>query len=391
MNDQTNIPSNIIELIIKEAKGRLTDVERNILDEFLDEHPAMRSAAKHFSKIAMHGAYLPSSKSIDMDKAWENIVAKTREKDHKSKPYVRWLKIAAALAPLLIALGFLFMYFQNKQIIEEQHAEIMSTVRQGRATLVLGSGEQIILDGSVVEDSFEKEGVRIRKESGERISYSDATVASMHALMVPRGGEYQLVLPDGSIVYINSDSKLSYPTVFDTGSRVVSLTGEAYFEVSQDPDRPFIVKTPGMEITVTGTSFNVYNYPGDVAETTLVNGRVEVSSDRQTGIELKPGQQASLSHPSDKVHIREVDASCITSWVHGFFSFRDMKLKDLAIRMERWYDVDISFADAQAEKIRLTGAMEKEKAFEDLVWLIEQSTDVAFDVVENKTVIRMNR
>ncbi len=395
METLNSLPAHITEIIIAREKRVLADTERQTLEEYLELHPQKKPEIEAFTKIIRHGGYLQAGREYDQEKAWAVITAgvdQSVQKTHKiqrSTIVKRWLKYAAVLIPLIFALGFLYVHFQNRHCAEQQFAEVMTSVRQGRAMLVLGSGEEVVLDGSTFGVFIEKEGVQIHKESKDRISYSGANEASMHSLIVPRGGEYQLVLPDGSLVYINSDSRLEYPTLFDIETREVTLSGEAYFEVTPDPDRPFIVKTPGMKITVTGTSFNVYNYPGDIAEATLVQGAVMVTSVTCPGIKLQPGQQAIMRHEQDAISVKYVDTKYYTSWVHGFFSFRDMALKDLARRMERWYDVDIEFADESSESVRLTGAMDKDKSFEDLVWLIGRSASVSFDVVDNKTVISM--
>ncbi|TVR39354.1 MAG: DUF4974 domain-containing protein [Bacteroidia bacterium] len=391
MHKEARIPDHILTLIIEREKGAIDGEQSAALHAFLDEHPDLQGEVEAYARIVSKSRQLVIRKEIDRKKAWKKIRMGIGHGHSKRRYIRRWMKVAAVLLPLLGVIGFYF--FQPGGVVEEEHsyADIMGTVRQGRATLVLGTGEQVILDGSIVGQMIEREGVSIYKESSERISYTAAASASMHSLVVPRGGEYQLVLPDGTIAHINSGSQLDFPTIFDTHSREVSLSGEAFFEVAHDPERPFIVNSPDFRITATGTSFNVYNYPGDVAETTLVNGRVLVASGRHEGVPLQPGQQASMLHPEDSIRIREVDTDLYISWVYGMFRFRDMKLTDLARRMERWYDVDIVFADDAAGDIRLTGAMQKEKAFESLVWLIEQSANVTFDVVEDKAVVGLKQ
>lgn len=391
MNPDNKIPEQIFELIIKSEKGELSIDQKTALEAFQKKHPELKRELQAYALITRQSRLLGIRKQIDKEKAWNKIAGEAHRERSARFVIRQWMKYAAVLIPLLLALGF--FYTQMIQQTEETvvHSSIMETMRQEKAMLILETGEELILDGSTVGQIIEREGVSIHKESRERISYAYASVSAMHSLVVPRGGEYQLVLPDGSLAYINSGSRLDFPTRFDGETREVILSGEAFFEVIPDPGKPFIVKSPDLQITVTGTSFNVYNYPGDVAEATLVKGSVMVSSGSYDIASLKPGQQASIEAGADRMDIRDVDTDLYTSWVHGLFRFKDMRLRDLSRRMERWYDVEIVFADESAGERRLTGAMEKEKAFESLVWLIEKSTNVSFQVSEdNHVVIALN-
>jgi transmembrane sensor len=391
MNPDNQIPENILELIIKREKDGLSNDQKTALETFQKQHPELKKEFQAYALITRQSRLLGIRKQIDKEKAWKKIAGEA----HRERPgrFVirQWMKYAAVLLPMLLIIGFFYIRLAQQKEEIALYSDIMSTVRQDKARLILGTGEELILESSTVGQIIEREGVSIHKESKERISYTAASVSTRHSLVVPRGGEYQLVLPDGSIAYINSGSRLDFPTIFDGDIREVTLSGEAYFEVIHDPERPFIVNSPDFRVTVTGTAFNVYNYPDDVAETTLVNGRVMVSSDNHDHVSLKPGQQAIIKADADRMDIRDVDTDLYTSWVYGLFRFKDMKLSDLARRMERWYDVEIVFADDAAGELRLTGAMEKEKAFESLVWLIEKSTNVSFDIADNHVIVNLQQ
>ncbi len=391
MNTSERLPGHILELIIAKELGKITKQQENELYEFWEHTPELRQEGDAYAVIIRSSLHMKRIKEIDKDKAWDMISKEVRsDKSYRrSKFGSRWLKYAAILLPLMFVSGYLYHQIKEKQEDIAQYTDIMSTVRESKATLVLSSGETVLLDGSLVGTTIEKEGVVIRRDRKDRISYSAAETASMHRLVVPRGGEYQLVLPDGSIVFVNSDSHIEYPTVFSEDYREVTLVGEAFFMVEHDPERPFVVKSPDLMLKVTGTEFNLYNYPDDIAQATLVKGSVQVSSAACDGIDLLPGQQASISHPNDQMRVKEVDVSLHTSWVEGVFVFKEMTLSDLARRMERWYDVDIVFASSDAENIRFTGAMEKYKTFNDIVWLLEKSANVSFNIKEHTAVIDM--
>jgi transmembrane sensor len=391
MNSKNYLPNHILQLIIEKENGKLNSEQLAVLKNFQDDHPDLETEIRAYSMITRQSRLIGLKKKTDSEKAWEKISSGAAYKKPRNVVIRRWMKYAAVLIPLILALGFFYTKMIQQTEETAVHSSIMETMRQEKAMLILETGEELILDSRTVGQIIEREGISIHKESRERISYASANVSAMHSLVVPRGGEYQLVLPDGSIAYINSDSRLDFPTIFNEDIREVTLSGEAYFEVTHDPDKPFIVNSPDFRVTVTGTAFNVYNYTDDIAETTLVNGRVMVSSDNHDHVSLKPGQQASIKDDAHRMDIRDVDTDLYTSWVYGLFRFKDMRLSDLARRMERWYDVEIIFADDVAGELLLTGAMEKEKAFESLVWLIEKSTNVSFEIADNQVIVNLQQ
>lgn len=390
MSSPERLPDKIIELIIAKELGTIKKEQEVRLNNHWRENPELREEGKAYARLIKTSLKLKQIKEIDQEKAWNSILHEISAKDAATRRLIsiRWLKYAAVLLPLIILTGLLFIKVKEKQEHIAQYTDIMSAVREKKAKLVLSSGETFILDNSLVGTTIEKEGVVINRDMEDRISYQSAQKRSLHRLVVPRGAEYQLVLPDGSLVFVNSGSFIEYPTVFEDDLRQVTLEGEAFFMVTQNTGKPFVVNSPDFSIMVTGTDFNVYNYPDDMATTTLVNGSVTVSSAFSDGVELKPGQQACISNLNNQITVREVDVEIYTSWIDGVFVFKDLPLSELAKRMERWYDIDIEFDNINAGKTRFTGAMEKDKAFKDVVWLIEQSGNVTFKIKGNKAVIQ---
>jgi len=380
MKQEDKLPLDILKKVISRELGNITDQEKESLRKYLEAHPDSRDEIETYAGILRKGKQLSIANKINKEKAWIRLSRKLSLSKAKQKPKSSWLKYAAVLLPFILVLGCLFMYLNRKAEIPAGHVDVMASVRETRATLILSSGEAFLLGDSMIEDKLNIEGVHVHKDQKDRIRYADATVMDWHSLRIPRRGEYQLVLPDGTMVWINSGSQLDYPTKFDYNIREVTLEGEAFFNVATETERPFVVNTPGMQITATGTEFNIYSYPGDVAETTLVSGILSVDAGNDFFVELAPGEQARFQPGMDSIHVHKVNTNLYTSWVQGVFSFRDILLEDLAIRMERWYDVNIVFEDPDIKEIRLTGAMEKEKPVEYLVFLIEKTANVRFRV-----------
>ena len=201
-----------------------------------------------------------------------------------------------------------------------------------------------------------------------------------NTLTVPRCCEYRMVLADGTQVWLNSDSELRFPVNFTGNERRVFLKGEAFFQVAKDEMKPFRVETGALEIEALGTQFDVSAYQDDGKwMTTLVEGRVRVSDKdaRQTCI-LEPGKQALLHN--NMLTVSDVNVEEITGWKEGRFVFRNMTMENIARQLERWYDVEIGFPDVMVRYYRFTGVMKRYNRLSQLIEMIEETTDVKFQV-----------
>ena len=389
MDKKTIIPEEILQLIIACETGNSDEADMNVLEAWLKDNKHLQAEVDQYCRILNHSKLLAFSGKTHMEEAW-SIISGRIEKRRRARKYPMFLlKIAAVLVPLIIVSAwYYFSYYSSEVYSIDQHAEALASVRQSRATLVLASGETVDLDGSGTGKELKLDGTVIHHDDKDRIRYAETKDITMHSLYVPRGSEFQLVLADGTRVYLNSGSRLDYPTGFGTDNRSVTLNGEAYFDVVTDPSRPFFVTTPGMEITVTGTLFNIMSYEGEPAEATLVDGRVTVTAGEFPSLELAPGQQARIDSTDKMPEVRQVNVNDFTSWTRGVFTFRDMQLRDLALRLERWYDVEIGFVDPAVADMRFTGAIEKDKPLENLLALVEKSADIDFLEKEGKIILK---
>ena len=257
-----------------------------------------------------------------------------------------------------------------------------------KAVLRLESGERIAL-GKRAERQDERLAVRGISERDSALVYGEQPERRVerHVLTVPRGGEYVLTLADSTRVWMNSDSELRYPSRFEGGERRVSVTGEAYFQVAKDESLPFIVEAGGAAVRVTGTEFNVMAYPDDGrVETTLVSGGVDVEANGQTR-RVAPGSQAVYDKASGSLDVRAVDLALYTSWKDGLFEFRDMPLGAVARQLERWYDVEILFADPAVADIRFTGAVKKMKPLAFILDIIQGTRSVDYRIEGRQVII----
>lgn len=197
------------------------------------------------------------------------------------------------------------------------------------------------------------------------------------------------VLPDGTKVWLNAQSKLEYPAEFGK-KREVILKGEAFFDVAEDTQRPFIVHADDINIRVLGTAFNIKSYPGDPSiATTLIRGKVLIENDkgdRRSTIELEPNQQAVFSHSSKDIALREVNAERYASWTDGTLVFEDDKVYDVFKTLERWYGVTINAPEASSLSCRLTARIDKETITETLE-LLRSITGIDYTISDNEVTI----
>lgn len=262
-----------------------------------------------------------------------------------------WYKYAAVVL-LLISGGVWYVLKENQPIVKK--TVLVQSVPAGTqgAKLTLGNGKVVEITPGKQFTLSEADGTLIRKNAAG-IDYRPAKTGEdtlvYNQMETLTGMEYTLVLSDGTRVYLNAESRLTFPVAFRGNRREVELSGEAYFVVTKDAARPFIVRMNGSELKVLGTSFNVRSYanePQTIA--TLVEGQVEVN-----GKKMSPGQQALYTREKDMLTIREVDVDQYVAWHQGRFVFRNERLEDMMKTLARWYGIECHFVDEAAKDIRL--------------------------------------
>ncbi|CAL1516814.1 hypothetical protein MMC2321_00538 [Chitinophaga sp. MM2321] len=303
-----------------------------------------------------------------------------------------WMQVAAA-ALLLIAGGILWSTLQkDKNEAGTNIASITesnSSVGPGgdHALLTMADGSTVVLD-SVQNGSFGEGSAKVTKQNGVLIYTAPASTAavapvSFNTLATPRGGEFKVVLPDGSKVWLNAASSLRFPTVFAGRKREVELTGEAYFEIAKNKEKPFQVKVGDMSINVLGTHFNVNAYMDDDAiKTSLIEGSVKITKGKISDL-LKPGEQAVLRKKSDRAEIRAVNMDEVVAWKNGLFEFDGVDISIIMSQISRWYDVDVVYTGKVPEHV-FEGKISRDAQLSDVLKILELS-NVKF-TVEGKTI-----
>lgn len=239
---------------------------------------------------------------------------------------------------------------------------------------------------------YKAEGIEVQKNAGV-IKYSglQKSEVTYNTIMIPRGGEYQVELSDGTMVWLNSETQLKVPTAFVGEERRVFLLGEAYFAVTKDDRKPFIVETDLGNVKVYGTEFNVKRYRDEKQlKATLVEGVIGFSSDRIGELKLKPGYQLSLTEGAGKPEIKQVKIYNEIAWRNKQFCFENETLEEIARELERWYNVKIVFADPVLKDLVFSGTLSRYGKIETLLRLFEEGVEVKF-VVEKDTVKVMRK
>ena len=305
--------------------------------------------------------------------------------DRKSRRMtLRW-SIAASII-LLVGL-FVGRTISGVRDIHEEQELAKSVMQPGtsKAILMMADGKEVVLEQGQNLNILLNERVRVATSS-QGIVYEERgkgmVTEEYNKLTTPIGGEYSLVLSDGTKVFLNADSELKYPVEFSDGKRIVDLKGEAYFEVHKDSLRPFIVRINGAEVTVLGTSFNVNTY-GDDGQiyTTLVNGSVRVSSVKNGQAEvLKPGMQSVMDVQSGQLTVREVDVEPYVAWREGRFVFRAMTLDLIMRQLQRWYDFEVFYQNSELKDYEFRGVIKRDMDLDKVLSVIKATTNVDFEV-----------
>lgn len=323
----------------------------------------------------------------------EHVASKEQQKPVKKfSSGNKWIAAAAILAILLFTMLF---YFKGSLFTDPSFNHLArQDIRSGSnsATLTLGNGETIDLAKSGIGSLANQPGVSITKTADGSLVYTpalqdDKTLQNtINKLETPRGGQHQIILPDGSKVWINAASVIKFPASFANAStRRIELTGEAYFEIAKNKDQPFIVQGNNQTVEVLGTHFNVDSYQDAETKTALLEGSVKISFAEHAPVVLKPGQQSIVSRRQLKVvRINVHDAM---AWKDGFFVFDQEPLDIVMQKIARWYDVEIAYENESLKKILFGGTLNKYSMISKVLSKLELTREVQFRIEGRKVTV----
>ena len=393
-----------VELLYKKIEDNLTSEEEKLVDEWLNASP---SHLAYFERLKTHyyerTDFKPLSETLNTYRESYNkkIEAKFRRK--------RWTGYSAVLlvASIMLLLSVAVVMFYNPTenisepsvIVADNSAAIavepidtvpVYTEKKTNRKIVLAIGNNSrfglseISDRQVdnVEYDAENSMVTYRHENSTK-------PAEIHKLSTAAGAELCLRMEDGTTVWLNSNTEIEYPSYFAADARRVTIKGEAYFEVSHDPARPFIVSTGDMDVRVYGTQFNVNTRRHDTVTTTLVEGSVAlIPSDSEKEIFLTPGETGKFDEATGDIKVSDDDIDLYIGWKNGAYHFAETSLKELFDEVAEWYGIEVSFNDESLENEEFSGIISRKMPLMDLLNILSQTNYIDFDLKNKHLIIK---
>ncbi|TKC62178.1 DUF4974 domain-containing protein [Pedobacter hiemivivus] len=370
-------------LLAQYKKGKVSPQERAELETWYNQQAVQNPSLKD------HHDFAGALNELDEAFPFQTIT--------KPVKIYRWTLIASAAAVIFcLSIG---LYFYMDKAGAGKQLQFANDIKPGgnKAFLTLADGSKIsltdALDGAVAEQA----GVSITKTKDGQLIYTvaqqDGAVdrnAGFNTIETPRGGQYQIKLPDGTQVWLNASSSLKYPAVFTGTTRTVELKGEAYFEVAKDKHRPFKLRSGKQELKVLGTHFNVSAYADDSqVKTTLLEGSVQVTGAEGSlpgkDLILKPGQQSQFSAAG--LTVKMADTEEAVAWKNGYFKFNDEDIATILKKVSRWYDVDIQYEGKMTDKI-FNGKVSRYGNVSEVLQILQLTGAIQFKI-EGRRIIAM--
>lgn len=329
----------------------------------------------------------------DAAEVWQRIDRATRTTGRRV--WMNRVKYAAAVAILIIGSYFIWHQFAKKTdepVLAKKELEKDVAPGGNKAILTLADGTKVILD-SANNGAITRQGnVTIIKLNDGQLAYQPSTSSTIPTILyntisTPRGGQYQVVLADGSKVWLNAASSIKFPNAFPGKDRKVEITGEAYFEVAHNAAKPFYVDAAEMEVKVLGTHFNVNAYADEGSiKTTLLQGSVRVSEGEKSVV-IKPGEQAQLQTVSHELRTKgNVNLEKIMAWKNGFFSFDDANIKTIMKELARWYNIDVIY-EGEVPPVQFSGAIGRDLTLNQVMSVLDE-TRIHYELIGRKLIIK---
>ncbi len=379
-----NIDSHISDLIVLFLNGKLGECQKKELEEWLkDSHNKIV-----FEKITSTKLILDKSvryDSYNKSSSWTNISKRISVK----KKSLKWLAYASVII-IPIAFTILLWDYVAEMTISEKDQVIHAG--GSNAVLYKADGQKIKLESSNNGFIDVAEGLKASNVEGKLIydasEYNSEKVV-YNKIITPKGGEYQLVLPDGTHVWMNSCSFIKFPTKFTGKERKVFVGGELYFDVKKNKNKPFVVDVDARKIKVLGTEFNIKSYNEDSnIITTLVEGKVEVIDKYNKSVMLNPGNLVNLNKEDEIMKIEKADIEEVISWKEGRFIFSNRTLEEIMDDLARWYNIETFYYNSEIRKERFSVDVEKYDNIDKVISLIETTGDVKFKIKGRAIYVR---
>lgn len=333
------------------------------------------------------------------NRIWQSIISKAEHhRVVKMKFRKLWMVAASVLIILVAGLSYLFINRNENKEIPGNVAKnkiFKSDIPPGgnKAVLTLANGSTIVLDSAHNGTLTQQGNAKVVKLNDGQIVYkkdesSNVVAVQYNTITTPRGGQYQLVLADGSKVWLNAASSIRFPTAFTGKERDVQITGEAYFEVAHNAKMPFHVKVNNMDVAVLGTHFNINAYDDEgVMKTTLLEGSVKVSAGNKS-VMIAPGEQAQIADSTDKIDIKKnVDLEEVVAWKNGKFIFQDADIQSIMRQLVRWYNITVSYGGNITNE-EFEGVIPRNVNISQILNMLEKAGGIKFEIEGRNIIVK---
>lgn len=363
-------------IIMSHLKGCANGKEEELFQAWLKSDP-------------LHEKYIESARQAWQDEiqpvhenyeaSFQELMTIIQRPQVSRRKLIRWVSYAAAACIIAgIFTCYYILHTQLNQKFPTETLQLSDFISPGasRATLVLDNGQKISLGDNPLEMTID--GVELKDDSTNYLQYhanQKEETTQRNRLIVPRGGEYCVTLADGTVIWLNSESELRYPTSFTDNVRRVELKGEAYFKVAHNENQPFIVDAGDYHVEVLGTEFNLSAYPDDHNKiTTLLRGKVKIGIERFSQPDtLLPDMQFTYNKAYQTKQIQHVNAAIYGSWRYGHFEFDHTSFEQFLKTVSRWYDFKYQVRDASLLNYHFTGAFDKSDNIDDMFKILKSS------------------
>lgn len=376
-----NIKSDLKRIIEKYLDGKASEEEKAFLEKYYNFFEPQENILDGLSKQNI----------ADLEHKMQHTILSKLKREADRPKLTRLFPYKYVAAAVLLIVGIYGIYYVQRhqaftdQVVQVNHLAdssdkvVMLTLSDGRRVKL-----QELQSGTVAEES----GTRIEKKADGSIVYtvnertfSDKDEHKFNTIHTPNGQLSQINLPDGTKVWLNAESSLKYPIAFRGTQRVVELDGEAYFEVTKNKEKPFIVKAKETEVKVLGTKFNVNAYANDAfTKTTLTEGLVLINKEKLSKL-LKPGQQAITLKDQPSITISDVDIEEAMAWKSGYFMFNNLDIRTVMNMISRWYDIDVEYKGKSENEVFI-GTVSRFESIEKLLQTIELTGSVHFKITD---------
>lgn len=397
----------LVFLLQKQMDGKLEESERAELAAFFNRRQGKETATTVLEEMLSQGntAYNYSEKRFESLIAGilqaDSIPDNLEIEDEPDGPVVSgkglgkkiWWSLAAFLLVAAAVVYFLY-YREGSRGVNRDTAvkSVSNDIAPGgdRATLTTSDGSTLALDSADTGQLTQQGNATVLKTASGELRYTASTemadVVMFNTVTTPRGGQYLVILADGSKVKLNSSSSITFPVVFTGTSRSVTITGEAFFEIADNPKMPFKVKAYDMEVEARGTRFNINTYLDEpVMKTTLLNGTLRLSKNSANHV-LQPSQQGLFDREGNFSIEKNADTDEVTAWNQGMFQFNNSDVQAIMRQLSRWYDVDIVYEPGSPVAQPVFGEIKRDVPLSDVLKLLEKS-DVRCRIDGRKLVV----